>query len=1023
MYMKNFITNITTIKQAIKSRKLVIFAGAGISVDAGVPLWHELINQLKEDIEIPKNENDYLRIAQMYFNQHQHKEYVERVRRVLKHKQVRYNKIHEAIFELEPEHILTTNYDDLLDQVIRAKSLPFSVISRDNQFPYAKNTNLLVKIHGSLDDDHFVLKEDDYLSYSESRPLTESFLRAIFTQNLVLFVGYSFSDTNLKMIVQSVRSILGKDYQNAYLLNLDEELHPTKREYWKQKGVVTINYYEAKYEEEDYILKYLNGDNALKKSQRVEDGKLKNTGQRLLDFLTFIKDYNYLYESLNKEHIIEQQYTSLLRFKEFPVLPPYFISNLYPFNNERKYTYAYQRGIMFSGNEQLINFYSQNVEEKGIGLKEDAKVGLTEIEVEKLEKQLGKIAMILNQSFIYYIQEKGDPNIVFPIEHESDTICDCPKCLYSNFQFNHLVDKINKYTITDTSDLEDDFLYAYANYKLGLHRISCLLFEEIANKAWLAGNPIYYYRAKHNIKRLRNLIAYSFDEDEPELVSKIDEINLDQVLTSLTGIDEQQREILTVVKDDEILTSTDRKIDESRDKIKKVYDLFDRGDWQRGPYHYSELQHHLAILYSFYTENCIIYDEYNEFIKICKKGIEALLISNATHESYEGRFEEFNYFFFLVFVFYGEADELKKLLNDYKVNEIKFKDSEFNKVIMRVNNLLISNHKPIPKGFQKFKENKGLHSHLNKNFFFNDKFLRIFDKVLLLLSRTKLTIEQASLIINNLHNFLEKEKYLFWKNISYLSLFISRNPDLFSKEDCIKFLKTSLDKEHYYQSDSEFLSALKIVFRERPMEDRISDKELIYDVLEYAKKVNKHEFKEDTLISLWVITDDEIRKEIGLLIEEKLKEKFNLELYRLAFWEGILSHEQFQEEYLEVFSNIKETDTQKILDKGIWSQAHDANEFLNFIGACYYKEIYFDKGIKSTIKKGPNLVKFYLLPEEFDYRKFDPHWLRLYRVSEERTSVIYKRLSKVDKIKPLLEAELKMSYNEKLGQIYLKYFL
>ncbi len=241
--MKRFFTDIAKLQEAVKNRKLVIFAGAGISVDAGAPRWNDLIKQLAKEIDIPEHENDNFRIAQMYYNERQSKEYLEKIREILKYKQLRHNEIHEAIIKLRPEHILTTNYDNLLEQAINAGAYPFSVVSKDNQFPYSRNVSLLVKIHGDLDDNDFVLKEDDYLEYANRYPLIEAFVKSIFTSKTVLFVGYSFSDPNLKMILQTARNILGQHYQNAYLLYTDEQLHSAQREYWKQKGVYCYHLY------------------------------------------------------------------------------------------------------------------------------------------------------------------------------------------------------------------------------------------------------------------------------------------------------------------------------------------------------------------------------------------------------------------------------------------------------------------------------------------------------------------------------------------------------------------------------------------------------------------------------------------------------------------------------------------------------------------------------------------------------------------------------------------------------------
>src|SRR5690554_917951 len=348
-----FLTDIKKIRSAIDTNKLVVFAGAGISIDAGIPSWKELIDEMKSEIDLSMNEDNYLRIAQMYYNDRQQKEYIDKVRLLLKHKQVRFNEIHEEVFQLNPEHILTTNFDDLLEQVIKKKSLPFSVVSKDNEFPYALNTNLLVKVHGDLDGTEIVLKEDDYLEYSSNHPLIEPFLKSVFATKVVLFVGYGFSDDNLKLIIQTVRSILGQDFQNAYLLSVDDKLHPAQREYLKKKGIIVVNYFDAGYDDKNYITDYLHGVNALNENYFRKGDSLTTMGQNLLNLLRFISVYDKFNEALTGKNFIDQIYDSLDRFSELQSLPPDFIANLFPFNISKKNVQNYEGYSLVSKNQKL----------------------------------------------------------------------------------------------------------------------------------------------------------------------------------------------------------------------------------------------------------------------------------------------------------------------------------------------------------------------------------------------------------------------------------------------------------------------------------------------------------------------------------------------------------------------------------------------------------------------------------------------------------------------------------------------
>lgn len=310
---EQFLRNIQIIKAAIAERKLVVFAGAGVSVDAGVPTWGELIAELRKDIDIPKNETDFLRIAQLYYNERQQKEFIDRIREILKHKKLHYNEIHEEIFALNPEHIITTNFDDLFEQVIKSKAHPFSIVKKDDEFPYARNTKLLVKMHGDLEEANLVIKEDDYLEYAATHPLIESFIKGIFATKIVLFVGYSFSDLNLKILLQGIRNILGKDFQNAYLLSVDDEFHPSQRQYLRNKGVTVINYHDG---------------NAMRHSLANKTENLSAKGNKLLHLLRFISKYDAFAESIGNDNALTQIHKSLERFKNLRVLPPKFLSNL-----------------------------------------------------------------------------------------------------------------------------------------------------------------------------------------------------------------------------------------------------------------------------------------------------------------------------------------------------------------------------------------------------------------------------------------------------------------------------------------------------------------------------------------------------------------------------------------------------------------------------------------------------------------------------------------------------------------------
>lgn len=68
-----------------------------------------------------------------------------------------------------------------------------------------------------------ILKEDDYLNYSNHFPLIEIYCKAAIASNVILFVGYSFNDPDVKQIFNWIKVTLKNNYQRAYLIDAGNE--------------------------------------------------------------------------------------------------------------------------------------------------------------------------------------------------------------------------------------------------------------------------------------------------------------------------------------------------------------------------------------------------------------------------------------------------------------------------------------------------------------------------------------------------------------------------------------------------------------------------------------------------------------------------------------------------------------------------------------------------------------------------------------------------------------------------------
>jgi len=119
---------------------------------------------------------------------------------------VRSSKIHELIVTMEFPIIYTTNYDRNLEAAFEIHQRPFVKVANARDVAKAvEGVTQIVKFHGDFDDDQsLVIAETDYFNrLSFDAPLDIKF-RADALGKTILFIGYSMSDINIRLLLHSL---------------------------------------------------------------------------------------------------------------------------------------------------------------------------------------------------------------------------------------------------------------------------------------------------------------------------------------------------------------------------------------------------------------------------------------------------------------------------------------------------------------------------------------------------------------------------------------------------------------------------------------------------------------------------------------------------------------------------------------------------------------------------------------------------------------------------------------------------
>jgi NAD-dependent SIR2 family protein deacetylase len=259
--------------EAINNESLIIFVGAGISQNSGMPGWGELIEPLKKELielNLDPLENNYLKIAQYYYDNFGAERYKIKIKKILGNfENYQPNALHDLIEAIDPIHIITTNYDNLLEKHLNSEQEKYSVIAADADIPNTNRNHRIIKMHGDFFHDNIVLKEDDYESYSDNFPMISDIIKSYLMDYTVLFIGYGLNDSTFKALLNTMLKNFGANARKHYYF-----IASTPRE-------VDIKYYKKK------GIEILTGNLEIPKNATSED-KTKMYGDATANFLSKI---------------------------------------------------------------------------------------------------------------------------------------------------------------------------------------------------------------------------------------------------------------------------------------------------------------------------------------------------------------------------------------------------------------------------------------------------------------------------------------------------------------------------------------------------------------------------------------------------------------------------------------------------------------------------------------------------------------------------------------------------------------
>ncbi|HEY5879073.1 MAG TPA: SIR2 family protein [Nakamurella sp.] len=193
--------------QALLEGTGALFIGAGMSLNAGLPNWADLLKDVRSSADVPEM-SDLPLMAEYIMNSPEigrgglDAAILDQVAGPFP-----LTDAHDMISALPAGEIWTTNYDRLLEQAYAGAAV---VDAEDRIHLVGSKSRTVIKMHGSVDASRVwtsppVVTRTDYENYPIDRPRTWAVLQGSYLSRTMLFLGFSFTDPNVEVLLKLAR--------------------------------------------------------------------------------------------------------------------------------------------------------------------------------------------------------------------------------------------------------------------------------------------------------------------------------------------------------------------------------------------------------------------------------------------------------------------------------------------------------------------------------------------------------------------------------------------------------------------------------------------------------------------------------------------------------------------------------------------------------------------------------------------------------------------------------------------------
>ncbi|WP_312193591.1 SIR2 family protein [Exiguobacterium sp.] len=741
----NFIkTSILKIKEASKNNKLIVFVGAGVSANSGIPAWGRLIQEMAYDIGYSEeniSSDLYLKIPQYYFNERGEKEYYDKLNKIFLSKKFKLNPIHNEIFKLNPAHLITTNYDTLLEEASIEQGEFFHTVKRNVDLPYGNFKKTIIKMHGDFENKNIVLKEDDYLNYSTDFALIESYIKSLVSTNTVLFIGYSVNDPNFNLVFQWVKNILRNHFQPAYLIESNKEYSRIEHSYYKNRGINIL---------------YSNEIENIKKNNAFDS--TNERGNQLYDMLSY---FNSLDEFENMSDL-ERVYKTIEIYENLNFIMPDQIAKSFECSRILYDIYGNKHLTIFNEDNDLFRVFSKAEIYKG-----------------NEKKIFEKIINILRKANIKGVSNNNNP--IYVINSSDEYIYEITKNIITADSFVNTSTNTNFNSLIENDNFNESLKQAFEFNNNGNHQDAYNFYKAISLKAFQDKEYFVYYISEFNRKHVGKILTIRDSKISEQINNEIKLIDLKSIYYNLPFRERESLKYLEDINDFNLIYRTQNKLNSEVNDIKNTKRTIEDGGLSFSSA-VNRIYHIINNVWMFIETNYFCINNYTEVRNLYVSFLNGVFDSYSTQRKQKKNTLEFpiqkietlDLFEIYVMVIKLRTNEVENLLRDNQIDELEISRDAFEYLIQLLNHLISNNKKY---------NNSDMN---NRNEVQLSNLLVVLSKVNMDKNKSKSILESILFLINRKSTI---------NNFKYINLFLVSvaNKGLIEQDSILKFINKYLE--------------------------------------------------------------------------------------------------------------------------------------------------------------------------------------------------------------------------------------